>query len=58
MNDFMTKEIDLCGSDMSEQDSNAIGETIYEVLMERGIFTDSFSWGINVEYFPQEDDDE
>jgi hypothetical protein len=26
--------------------------------MERGIFCDSFSWSINVEYFPQEDDDE
>lgn len=58
MNDFLTKEVELCGDDMSQQESDAIGEIIYEALMERGIFTESFSWGINVEYFPQENDDE
>ena len=58
MNDFLTKEIELCGSNMSQQDSDAIGEIIYEALMERGIFCEIFSWGINVEYFPQEIDDD
>lgn len=58
MNDFLTKEVELCGDDMLQQESDAIGEIIYEALMERGIFTESFSWGINVEYFPQENDDE
>ena len=58
MNDFLTKEIELCGSNMSQQDSDAIGKIIYEALMERGIFCASFSWGINVEYLSQEDDDE
>ena len=58
MNDFLTKEIELCGSNMSQQDSDAIGEIIYEALMERGIFTESFSWCINVEYFPRSNDDE
>lgn len=58
MNDFLTKEVELCGSNMSQQDSDAIGEIIYEALMGRGIFCESLSWGINVEYFPQENDDE
>ena len=58
MNDFLTKEIELCGSNMSQQDSDALGEIIYEALMERGIFTEGFSWSINVEYFPQENDDD
>ena len=58
MNDFLTKEVELCGSNMSQQDSDAIGEIIYEALMERGIFCDSLSWSINVEYFPQENEDE
>ena len=58
MNDFLTKEVELCGSNMSQQDSDIIGETIYEALMEKGIFCDSFSWSVNVEYLPQENDDE
>jgi len=58
MNDFMTKEIDLCGSNMSQEDSDAIGEIIYEALQERGIFCEIFCWGIIVEYFPQENNDE
>lgn len=49
----MKKKIELCGSNMPEQDSNAIGEIIYEVLMERGIFTEGFSWSLSVEYLPQ-----
>ena len=58
MNDFLTKEIEMCGADMSQRDSDSIGETIYEALIEKGIFCDSFSWSVNVEYFPQENDDE
>jgi len=45
MNDFLTKEVELCGSNMSQQDSDAIGEIIYEALMERGIFCESFKLG-------------
>jgi hypothetical protein len=41
MNDFLTKEVELCGSNMSQQDSDAIGEIIYEALMERGIFLEA-----------------
>ncbi len=58
MSDFSTKKIELCGSNMSQEDSEAIGETIYEALMDKGIFTDGFSWSINVEYEPQDDDAE
>jgi len=54
----LTKEIELCGSDMSQQHRDIIGDTIYEALMEKFIFCNSFSWSINIEYFPQEDDDE
>ena len=43
---------------MSQRDSDSIGEAIYEALIEKGIFCDSFSWSVNVEYFPQENDDE
>ena len=58
MNDFLTKKIEMCGADMSQRDSDSIGEAIYEALIEKGIFCDSFSWSVNVEYFPQENDDE
>ena len=58
MSDPLTKKIELGGSNMSQKDSDDVGEIIYEALLEKGIFTDGFSWAINVEYFPQEDDDE
>lgn len=52
------KEIELCGEDMNHQDADFISETIYDSLRESGIFVESFSWSINVEYTPQENDDE
>ena len=55
MNDILTKEIELCGNNMSQQDSDSMAELIYDCLMERGIFVESFSWSINVEYTPQDD---
>ena len=58
MNDILTKEIELCGADMIEAESETVSEIIYEALLEKGIFCDSFSWSVNVEYFPQENDDE
>lgn len=58
MNDILTKEETLCGNNMSQQDSNAITEIIYEALMDRGIFTESFSWSLEVEYVPAGDLDD
>ncbi len=43
MNDFLTKEIELCGDDMSQNDFEAVSEIIHEALFEKGIFLDSFS---------------
>jgi hypothetical protein len=54
MNDFLTKEVDLCGTDMQQNDFEAVSEIIHEALIEKGIFCDSFSWSIDVEYFPRE----
>ena len=58
MNDFLTKEIELCGDDMSQNDFEAVSEIIHEALLEKGIFCDSFSWSVDVEYSPRSDDDE
>jgi hypothetical protein len=58
MNDFMTKEIELCGEDMDRKEFNLISQTIYDALREKGIDVTSFAWSLNVEYFPQENDDE
>ena len=58
MNDILTKEVELCGADMIEAESETVSEIIYEALLEKGIFCDSFSWSVNVEYVPQGDDDE
>ena len=58
MNDFMTKEIELCGDDISNCDTEAISEIIYNALLEKDIDATSFAWSLNVEYFPQENDDE
>jgi hypothetical protein len=58
MNDFLTKEIELCGIDLPEADADAIVEIIYEALTDKGVDVTSFAWSINVEYFPQENDDE
>ena len=60
MTDFLTKEIELYGDDMqlTKGDAETVSEIIYDTLSEKGIFCDSFSWSINVEYVPQENDDE
>ena len=58
MNDILTKEIELCGADMIEAESETVSEIIYEALLEKGIFCDSFSWSVNVEYVPRSNDDE
>jgi len=58
MNDFMTKEIELCGDDLSDGDDNSVVEIIYDALTNKGIDLTSFAWSINVEYLPQENDDE
>ena len=56
MNDFQFTE--LCGTDMSQNDFETVSEIIHEVLLEKGIFCDSFSWSIDIEYMPQEFDNE
>ena len=60
MNDFLTKEIELYGDDMrlTKGDAETVSEIIYDTLLEKGIFCDSFSWSINVEYVPRSNDDE
>ena len=58
MNDFLTKEVELCGIDMPQNDFDTVSEIIHQALLEKGIFCDSFSWSVDVEYFPRENDDE
>ena len=58
MNDFLTKEAELCGDDVEQQESDFISETIYDALREKGIDVTSFAWSLNIEYLPQENDDE
>lgn len=58
MNDILTKEVELCGADMTQDETETVSEIIYEALLEKGIFCDSFSWSVNVEYFPRSNNDE
>ena len=57
MNDFLTKEVELCGDDMIQSEFETVSEIIYDALLEKGIFCDSFSWSVNVEYVPRSNDD-
>jgi hypothetical protein len=57
MNDILTEEIELNGNDLTANESELVSETIYEALLEKGIFCDSFSWSINVEYVKGNDDE-
>ena len=50
-----TINIKLNDDDLSRRDVECISEAIYESLMDRGIFTGSFSWSIDVDYLPQDD---
>lgn len=54
----MTKEIELAGEDMEQQESDFISKTIYDALREKGIDVTSFAWSLSIEYMPQENDDE
>jgi hypothetical protein len=56
MNDFLTKEIELCGEDVSNFDTETISEIIHNALLEKCIDATSFAWSLNVEY--QENEDE
>jgi hypothetical protein len=58
MNDFLTKEIELCGEDVSNFDTETISEIIHNALLEKCIDATSFAWSLNVEYFPRSNDDE
>jgi len=58
MNDFLTKEVELCGIDMPQNDFDTVSEIIHQALLEKGIFCDSFSWSVHVEYSPRSNDDE
>jgi hypothetical protein len=43
---------------MPQNDFEAISEIIHEALIEKGIFCNSFSWSVDVEYFPRENEDD
>ena len=58
MNDFLTKEVELSGIDMPQNDFDTVSEIIHQALLEKGIFCDSFSWSVDVEYSPRSNDDE
>jgi len=57
-NDILTKEIKLCGEDITLTEFETVSEIIHNALLETGISCDSFSWSINVEYVPRSDEDE
>ncbi len=58
MNDILTEEIELGLHDFTTSEEESIAQMVYDALMEKGIFCDSFSWSINVEYVPRSNDDE
>ena len=58
MNDILTEEIELGLHDFTTSEEESIALIIYEALMEKGIFCDSYSWSVNVEYVPRSNDDE
>ena len=58
MNDILTEEVELCGADMTQGETEIVSEIVYEALLEKGIFCDSFSWSVNVEYVPRSNEDE
>ena len=57
-NDILTEEIELGFDDFTSRERGELADTIYEALMEKGIFCNSFSWSVNVEYVPRSNDDE
>ena len=58
MNEILTEEIELGLHDFTTSEEESIAQMVYDALMEKGIFCDSFSWSINVEYVPRSNDDE
>ena len=58
MNDILTKEIELGLHDFTTSEEESIAQMVYDALMEKGIFCDSYSWSVNVEYVPRSNDDE
>ena len=57
MNDILTEEIELGLHDFTTSEEESIAQMVYEALMEKGIFCDSYSWSVNVEYVPRSNDD-
>jgi hypothetical protein len=58
MNDILTEEIELGLHDFTTSEEESIAQMVYDALMEKGIFCDSYSWSVNVEYVPRSNDDE
>ncbi len=50
------KEIELCGQDMPNYDTEAISEIIHNALLEKDIVTESFSWSVSVTYTGDDDE--
>ena len=57
MNDILTEEIELGLHDFTTSEEESVAQMVYEALMEKGIFCDSYSWSVNVEYVPRSNDD-
>ena len=58
MSNILTEEVELGFDDFTSSERGGLADTIYEALLEKGIFCDSFSWSVNVEYVPRSDEDE
>ena len=58
MNDIATKEFDLDLWDFEQRDVETLVEIVEAKLRDMDIFCESMSFSINVEYTPQENDDE
>lgn len=58
MNDILTEEVELGFDDFTSSERGELADIIHEALLEKGIFCNSFSWSVNVEYFPRSNDDE
>jgi len=56
--EFESKEIEFTDRNLPFQDFDAISQIIHDNLIDQGIWVDSFSWDINVEYLESEDEDE
>lgn len=57
-NDILTEEVEMEPADMPQNDFETVSCIIHQILCEKGIICDSFSWSVNIKYLPQENNDE